>query len=95
MLCCPPLNRWTCSCSLNSSNWSWPFTRPHEQFHGQIVTVVNCLKHPGSVRLYDKENMRFASAAEERQVMSEIKSHLHLGEGSQHASVATLALAGL
>ena len=57
-------NSTVCSCSEDSVNWSWPFTRAHERYHDLTVTTVTCLKHPWSVRLYDPKQMKFVKVAE-------------------------------
>ena len=67
-------NRTACSCSVDSVNWSWPFTRAHERYYGRTVTTVTCLKHPWSVRLYDSKQMRFVKAAEERKIVRQIRA---------------------
>lgn len=67
-------SRTSCSCSENSFNWSWPFTRPNERYQGRTVTTVTCLKHPWSVRLYDLKNMRIVKAAEERKIVRQIQA---------------------
>ena len=67
-------NRTACSCSVDSVNWSWPFTRAHERYYGRTVTTVTCLKHPLSVRLYDSKQMRFVKAAEERKIVRQIRA---------------------
>ena len=66
--------RTACSCSEDSVNWSWPFTRAHERYHDLTVTTVTCLKHPWSVRLYDPKQMRFVNAAEEREIVRQIQA---------------------
>ena len=55
-------------------NWSWPFTRAHEQYHDLTVTTVTCRKHPWSIRLYDPKNMRIVKAAEERIIVRQIQA---------------------
>ena len=72
-------NRTVCSCSENSVNWSWPFTRAHERYQGRRVTTVTCLKHPWSIRLYDPNNMRFVKAAEERKIVRQIQAFFDQG----------------
>ena len=67
-------SRTACSCSEDSVNWSWPFTRAHERYHDQTVTTVTCRKHPWSVRLYDPKNMRFVKVAEERRILRKIQA---------------------
>jgi hypothetical protein len=69
-------NRTACSCSENSENWSWPFTRAHERYQGRIVTTVTCLKHPWSVRLYDPRKMKFVKASEERKFQRQIQANV-------------------
>jgi hypothetical protein len=66
--------RTACSCSEDSENWSWPFTRAHERYHDLTVTTVTCRKHPWSVRLYDPKNMKFVKPAEERKFQRQIQS---------------------
>ena len=65
-------NRTACFCSEGSVNWSWPFTRSHELYHGVTVTTVFCMKHPWSVRLYDLEKMRFVKVAVEREILRKL-----------------------
>jgi hypothetical protein len=60
--------RATCSCSEKSASWSWPRTRAHEKYQGQIVTTVVCMKHPWSVRLYDLKTMRFVEPSVEQEL---------------------------
>ena len=84
-------NRTTCSCSENSVNWSWPFTRAHEQYHDETVTTVTCLKHPWSVRLYDSGKMRFVKVAEERKILRRIQADV---DQAQRA-IAHAAMVGL
>ena len=67
-------NRTACSCSEDSVNWSWPFTRPHERYHDITVTTVTCLKHPWSVRLYNPKQMKFVKVAEERKILRQIQA---------------------
>lgn len=66
--------RTVCSCSERSANWSWPFTRAHERYYNATVTIVICLKHPWSVRLYDPKKMSFVKSAEERRIMHQIQA---------------------
>lgn len=66
--------RTACYCSEESVNWSWPFTRAHERYHGLTVTTVTCLKHPWSVRLYDPKQMKFVKVAEERKILRQIQA---------------------
>ena len=84
-------NRTSCSCSEDSLNWSWPFTRAHERYHGLTVTTVTCLKHPWSVRLYDPKNMRFVKATEERKIVRQIEASFDQGhQTNEHATMAVL-----
>ena len=83
--------RTACSCSEDSVNWSWPFTRAHEQYHDLIVTTVTCMKHPWSVRLYDPKQMRFMKAAEERTIQRQIQAD---ADQAHHTNVHA-AMAGL
>jgi hypothetical protein len=78
-------------CSCTGDHWSWPTTRAHENFHGQVVTTTTCLKH-GTVRLYNFDEMRVATMAEEHAVLAEIQAYLnrHHQEGT-HANLATVA----
>jgi hypothetical protein len=83
--------RTTCSCSEVSANWSWPFTRAHELYHGLTVTTVTCLKHPWSVRLYDPKNMRIVKAAEERKIVRQIQASFDQADQTNvHAIMAGL-----
>jgi hypothetical protein len=68
--------RTACFCSKASENWSWPFTRSHELYHGVTVTTVFCMKHPWSVRLYDFKKMRFVKVAEERKILRQIRAKI-------------------
>ena len=73
-------DRTACSCSEDSVNWSWPFTRAHERYHDLTVTTVTCLKHPWSVRLYDPDHMRFVKSAEERRIVRQIRAEFDQGQ---------------
>lgn len=84
-------DRTACSCSEDSVNWSWPFTRAHERYHDLTVTTVTCLKHPWSVRLYDPKQMRFVNAAEEREIVRQIQAGFDQGhQTNAHAVTAGL-----
>lgn len=88
--------RTKCSCWESSAHWSWPLTRAHEKYHGQIVTAVTCLKHPWSVRLYDEKNMRFATVEEEMAFLQRIESALPpSGQINPHADFTGLMTAGV
>jgi hypothetical protein len=83
--------RTTCSCSEDSVNWSWPFTRTHELYHDLTVTTVTCQKHPWSVRLYDPINMRIVKASEERKIMRQIQASFDQAhQTNKHAIMAWL-----
>jgi hypothetical protein len=83
--------RTACSCSEDSVNWSWPFTRAHERYHNLTVTTVTCLKHPWSVRLYDPKKMKFVKAAEERKIQRQIQAGVY----QAHQTVAHALMANL
>ena len=84
-------NRTACSCSEDSENRSWPFTRAHERYQGRTVTTVTCLKHPWSLRLYDPKNMKFVKPAEERKFRRQIQS----GVDQAHQTNVHAAMAGI
>jgi len=84
-------HRTSCSCSEDSSNWSWPFTRAHERYQGRTVTTVTCLKHPWSVRLYDPKEMRFVKAAAERKIVRQFQTSIDRAHQTNvHAVMAGL-----
>ena len=84
-------DRTACSCSEESVNWSWPFTRAHERYHDLTVTTVTCLKHPWSVRLYDPNHMRFVKAAEERRIVCQMRAGFDQGQlAKTHSSMVGL-----
>jgi hypothetical protein len=88
--------RTTCSCSKGSAHWSWPFTRAHEKYSGQIVTTVTCQKHPWSVHLYDLKNMRFVTPTEEGEVLRQIQVLIAQNlRGESPAGMTPLPAAGV
>lgn len=72
-----------CSCDCESSNWSSVFTMNHPEYYNEQVTYVICLKH-AAVRLYDDEEMRILSAAEDRQIRKAILHKHQHPEEIQH-----------
>jgi hypothetical protein len=84
-----------CSCWEGSAHWTWPLTRAHEKYNGQVVTSVRCKKHPWSVRLYDFENMRFVTIEEEEKFLLQIQVSTPQSQAANaHGDMTAMIAAG-